>query len=253
MIPGTLYEILYDSSRNLDRRNQPTLPSIGLAIGNVVYVRSDWWCANRGWRNDWINMMLLWAILIGSVAGLSRAFFRGRPLTSPKLRQAWLVFSAFIPQLLAFQCTVTRALVPDIWASTALIASQMILMVFAWFNRKLAGFWALGLGLGLNLLVISVNGGFMPISPETVHAIVPSAPIESWQVGQRLGFGKDIVLTTAETRLWFLSDCLVSPEWIRHRIAFSIGDVFIAAGILLSLWATGAEQPIQKDYLEKSV
>jgi hypothetical protein len=97
-------------------------------------------------------------------------------------------------------------------------------------NIRRPGFWLLGLGLALNLLVILLNGGMMPISPETIQHLYPDAPFGAWQIGQRLGVGKDIVLPIAETRLWFLSDHFSLPEWVSYKVAFSLGDVLISAG-----------------------
>jgi hypothetical protein len=91
------------------------------------------------------------------------------------LRLTWLAVLAFLPQWLAFYFSVTRRLIPDYLAVAALVGSQALFLVFAWFNRNQPGFWLLGLGLALNLLVITLNGGLMPISPETVAQLVPDA------------------------------------------------------------------------------
>lgn len=134
-------------------------------------------------------MILLTAVASGLLAGLLRAMVRGRRLTSLNLRLLWLVVAAVMPQLMAFNLPATRARLSDQAASAALILSQVMLLVFAWVNRQQPGFWALGVGLALNLLVIAANGGRMPVSPDTVRVLIPSAPAGSWFIGQRLGFG----------------------------------------------------------------
>lgn len=188
-------------------------------------------------------MILLLAVIAGLLAGLARVWAGRRHLMSPSLRLVWLVPVAFIPQWLAFFLPATREFLTDELAAVGLVGSQVLLLIFAWLNRSQPGFWALGFGLVLNLLVIILNGGLMPISPETVTLLWPDAPPNAWQIGSRLGTSKDIVLPLNATHLWWLSDCFLLPAWFPYRVAFSIGDVFIAGGAFWLLWASGgAEQ-----------
>lgn len=187
-------------------------------------------------------MILLAAIIAGLIAGLIRAKYGRRPYQPHHLQYAWLVLVALIPQWLVFNFEPTRGALANEVASGFLVLSQLILLVFAWANRKSTGFWLLGLGLILNLAVIFTNGGFMPISPETVKWLVPDAPPGSWTIGERLGTGKDIVLPIEETTLYFLSDRLRSPDVFGYRVAFSIGDIFIALGAFGLLWSIGGPQ-----------
>jgi hypothetical protein len=181
-------------------------------------------------------LVLIFAVIVGLIAGSLRAWISGKKLQILSLRHVWLVPIAYTPQLLSFELRATRKLIPDEIAALGLLVSLLLLLVFAWLNRDQPGFWALGLGLALNLVVIALNGGLMPISPETVHRLEPYVPPGAWKVGERLGFTKDIVLPVAETRLWALSDRFVIPEWY---LAFSIGDVFIAIGAFWLLWSLG--------------
>ena len=159
------------------------------------------------------------------------------------LRKVWLVFVAVVPQILTFFLPPTRELIPDWLAASVLVLSQAILLVFVWLNRAKPGFWALGLGLGMNLLVILANKGWMPISPATVSRLVTGAAHHSWEIGQRLGYSKDIVLTIQETHLWWLSDIFLLPKWSPIQVAFSIGDVLIAMGTIWLLWTMGSPSP----------
>jgi hypothetical protein len=91
----------------------------------------------------------------------------------------------------------------------------------------------------LNLTVIGLNGGLMPISPGTVKLLAPNAPEGSWQVGERLGTTKDIVLPIEEMKLGLLSDRFLLPDWVPYHVAFSLGDLFIALGAFWFLWSFG--------------
>jgi hypothetical protein len=184
-------------------------------------------------------VILLLAVVAGLLAGSARAWWRGGRLAAPNLRLLWLVPLAFLPQWLAFYLPATRQSMPDGLAAIALVSSQALLLIAAWINRDQPGFWALGLGLALNLLVIILNGGLMPISPDTVARLAPEAQPGAWQVGHRLGTGKDVVLPVAITRLWWLSDRFLLPAWFPYRAAFSLGDVLIAFGAFWLSWTIG--------------
>lgn len=186
-------------------------------------------------------MILVSAVLAGLLAGLLRSRLGNRKINVPTLRLVWLVPLAYIPQLLTFHLPVTRECIPDDLAAIFLITSQGLLLAFAWSNRRQPGFWLLGSGLLLNFTVITLNGGLMPISPEVVTQLIPSAHPGAWTVGNRLGKGKDIVLPHVETRLYWFSDKFLLPAWFPWRVAFSLGDVLIAIGVFWFLWAQGAQ------------
>jgi hypothetical protein len=185
-------------------------------------------------------MILLVAVLAGLAAGLLRARIRRQSYQVPEFKLVWLVILALIPQWLAFGLPVTRSRLNIEWVATALIGSQVILLGFAWINRMQPGMWLLGIGLMMNLAVISLNGGLMPIPPEAVAHLAKANPELAWQVGERLGTGKDIVLNAEATKLWFLSDRLILlPDNPGYQVAYSVGDVFIAAGAFWLLWRLG--------------
>lgn len=102
----------------------------------------------------------------------------------------------------------------------------------------------MGIGLLLNFVVIALNGGLMPISPETVRQMVADLP-RLWHVGERFGSGKDIILPVEGTNLWWLSDrfFFTTTSLIYMRVAFSAGDVLIAIGAFLLMWSIGSPNP----------
>lgn len=184
-------------------------------------------------------MILLFAVIIGLIAGTIRAWTGKRAYAPISLRGIWLVLLAFLPQFFAFNFAPTRRLIADAWIPLILIASQIPLFIFVWINRTQSGFILLGMGLLFNFLVISLNGGMMPISPETAGKLVEPGISINLQPRQRAGYSKDIVLPVEETKLAFLSDRFTLAEWFPYRSAFSIGDILISLGTFWLLWRLG--------------
>ena len=175
-------------------------------------------------------MILLFSVLVGLAVGVFHAYLKKQSYQAPDLRFSWLAILAFLPQYLAFYLPASRNGMPDSLVSVLLVASQVLLLVFAYLNRHLVGMWLLIGGLVLNLAVISLNGGLMPISPKTVSRLVPESVALSMPLNQRVNKGKDILLLPDDTHLAILSDRFITPQWSPFRAAFSLGDVLIAAG-----------------------
>ena len=186
--------------------------------------------------------LLLLAIPAGYLAGLVRSWINRSSYDVGELRYPWLALIAFLPQFFAFQLPATRSRLPDELAAVALVVSQLLLVFFAWENRQQPCFWLLGCGLLLNLTAIVLNGGLMPMSPETVARLIPELPPETWISGERFGHGKDILLAAGEARLWWLGDRFLLPAWFPYRAAYSIGDIFIAAGVFWLFWTAGRQR-----------
>jgi hypothetical protein len=193
-------------------------------------------------------VILLAAVIIGLSAGLVRAKIGKRKLQPVWLKFDWLIILAIVPQILAFFVPTTGSQISDTWARIILVSSLIILLVFCWINHQQFGFWLFGLGLLLNLLVICLNGGLMPIRPELLMKFFPDAPAGSWEIGQRFGISKDIVMTLDQTRLWWLSDYFSLPTWFPYRAAFSLGDVILSIGIIFFLWSLGKPSPQPQPY-----
>ena len=187
-------------------------------------------------------MILLLAVVVGLLATITRARLTNRTLKLPPFHLEWLVFVSVVPQIFAFYVPATGKLIPESIIPYLLIFTMVGLVIFAAANLGHPGFWALGLGLLSNFIVIVLNGGWMPILPETLHRMIPSKPIEFWEVGTRLGYTKDRILGHEETIFVFLSDIFTLPQWIPYKVAFSIGDVFISIGAFILLWSLSQNQ-----------
>jgi len=184
-------------------------------------------------------LILAIAVILGLAAGLTRAWFVKRVYQFPSLKAVWFVLLAFLPQFLAFNFSFTRSRIPDAFIPAILITTQLCLLVFAWLNRRQPGMWLMGVGLLLNFTVIALNGGMMPISPTTADRItIPGAQVDL-QLGERVEFGKDVLLEEKDTRLAFLSDRFTFPDGIPLLFAFSLGDILISAGAFWLFWSLG--------------
>ena len=177
-------------------------------------------------------MVLLVAVLVGSIAGLAYAKMTKRIWRPPNFLAVWLAFLGFFPQLLSIYMPFTRQYFSDQLASFSLVLSQLLLFLFAVINRRLPGMYLFLFGLGCNLLVILLNGGFMPLSINTAAKLWPDSVLSTLNIGGRIhAASKDILLRGEQIVLPWLADRFVSPDFIIPiRFAYSFGDVLISFG-----------------------
>ena len=174
-------------------------------------------------------MILLVAVAAGLAVGWGYARWKGEAWQSPVFKATWLVALGFLPQFIAFYLPYTRKLLSDEVASLCLISSQILLLFFVGLNIRLPGMPLLALGLTCNLVVILANGGFMPLSTYTASRLVSQTVLNKLVIGERVSSAsKDILLPETGIRLPWLADRFV--QRIPYRFAFSLGDIFIAAG-----------------------
>jgi hypothetical protein len=118
-----------------------------------------------------------------------------------------------------------------IWASA--VASILLVLLRNWRlqTRRLHQIpWAIAaLGVGLNLLVILANGGYMPVSLTALDQTGQAAAIAA-----RTSFRRDLPVD-ANTRLPELADIYADPTWLPQPVVASLGDRLLGVG--LALWA----------------
>lgn len=188
------------------------------------------------------SMILIYAVIVGLAATLVRARLIHRNLKIPHFYWEWLVFISVIPQIVTFYIPLSAQHIPESFIPAIQIVSMSGLVIFAFKNVFSSGFWALGLGLLSNFLVILSNSGWMPISPDTLLRMMPSRSQDYWTIGSRLGFTKDRIMNPTDTRLVWLSDRFTLPPGLPQNIAFSLGDVLIAFGAFLLLWSLSRKE-----------
>lgn len=190
-------------------------------------------------------MILLLALALGLPAGLAWAHLQNRSYEAPPIQFIWLVFVAFIPQLLFAYLPTTRHFFADWISEISLMASLALFAAFVWLNRQLPGMPIVMIGLALNLLVIVANGGWMPIEPQTASQLVGKDILQVISPGSRFG-QKDMLLLPQQIHFSFLADRFLLPGWFPYQSAFSLGDILIASGIFwLVLRPTASANQIQ--------
>ena len=120
----------------------------------------------------------------------------------------------------------------DLQRRVILVLSYLLLLGFILANLRRPGLVIIGAGLLLNFLAIVSNGGLMPVSPDTLERI-DRLPEEA-SLGNWVPESKNVLLAREDTRLRFLTDALVWENPTRVN-AFSVGDVVIAAGLVVTL------------------
>lgn len=179
--------------------------------------------------------MILIAISLVLLLGLMAVGGRVSNLAQMKIKWGWLAPLAFFLQ--ACLIFVPGEVAGGLLSSRALILilSNGLLFVVVWHNRRLPGVKLIGLGLLLNLIVMVMNGGFMPITPEALVRTGYDGNVPRLETGYLVGRTKNVVIEPGEARLWFLSDILVIPRPFPIPSAMSVGDLFIVGGIFLFL------------------
>jgi hypothetical protein len=146
-------------------------------------------------------------------------------LASLELRGGWLAALALLVQAAGIALPQLRL--------ALLLISAALLVRFCWLNRGLVGIGLASCGIALNMAVMAANGGAMPIPPESLARLEMQLT-----VGSDLPLQKSRVLADEEAVLAGLGDRLHLPGALGDRVAWSIGDVLLIAGIARLLAAT---------------
>jgi hypothetical protein len=162
----------------------------------------------------------------GSFAGWARAQVCWSAVALGSLALQVLLYTAPIDQQ---PWAITWG--PAIWTG-CLAALLAVLVRNLTIDRAMRGAWLVAaVGVGLNLLVVAANGGFMPQSEEARLATRGTPQTQS-QAGTQL---RNVVPMNPETRLNWLGDVIPEPAWLPRTNVISVGDVLLGLG--LAWWA----------------
>lgn len=169
----------------------------------------------------YINHLLL-GLLIGYACG-------GRLL---RLGQLPLRYAPVAIVLLALRVWLVsrsgRALLPEALIGALLVALLVAASALLWANRRIGGIPLMSMGISSNMLVMSFNGGFMPVQVSALATVGASPTLIRVQSAGRLGHSIPITETTA---LPWLADRILFPAFFLSRGIFSIGDLLIGCGL----------------------
>jgi hypothetical protein len=175
------------------------------------------------------------------LVGVAAALLRGGSLAGwARIQVCWplVALASLIVQLLLHNPPADHqpwaiAWGPMIW-TTCLAALFAVLLRNAFASRVGRYPWLLAaLGVGLNLLVVVANGGFMPQSADArAAARGGSVAVTAQSSEPRL---RNIVPMNDQTQLSLLGDVIAEPSWLPNSNVVSIGDLLLGSG--LAWWA----------------
>jgi len=171
-------------------------------------------------------MFPLWGLVIGLGFGFA---LRGNLTNLEKLplKHLWLVFAGLVIQLLIF---------PTPWWSPIITgdityyhyASYILVAIFFVLNWRMLTLWVMALGMILNAVIITANGGLMPVSLEALEC---SGHGDIVGIIEEKGIYANVILMDETTKLNFLGDWICVPAWIPGASAISIGDIVLMIGL----------------------
>ena len=157
------------------------------------------------------------------------ALLRGgslRNLAALQLRWLPLVIAGFVLQLLIFTPFARSPLVA--FATVPIYVLSMILLVI-WVaaNWRIPGMALIAIGLALNVIAITANGGHMPVSPESARY---AGTIGNY-ASEGAFVANNSIATQDNVRFWLLTDIIAIPKQVPFANVISIGDVLLTIGV----------------------
>jgi hypothetical protein len=166
-----------------------------------------------------VSFFLATFVVAALVVVLTRGSFKR--LARVRFHALWLLFTALAIQIVLEFVDFPEERIDDLGLAI-LLASYALIFAFCFLNRRTNGMLLIAVGVGLNVLVIALNGG-MPTKDDVVerNGREVEVPIER-TVKHKPSEDDD--------RLPFLGDVFTAPGVANQQ--FSIGDIVIGLGIV---------------------
>lgn len=184
-------------------------------------------------------MFILYSVVIGLFLGVALG---GRPsgLATLELRWSWVIVAGLALQVALFSAPVSER-IGDVgpWlyvASTAAVIATVVA------NRSVPGIPIVALGACMNFAAIIANGGYMPADPGAMSALGRLGPIV---------YSNSAVV--ADPALRPLTDLFALPSWLPFANVFSLGDVIIGIGIVVTIAAAMRRPTVRPNNSPKRV
>jgi hypothetical protein len=152
----------------------------------------------------------------------------------PRLSLRWwpLAAVAFSVQLILFNHPLDQQAWAITWGPAIYLLSMLVVCGVLLANglRSPATSWPwllAALGVGLNMAVVSANGGYMPQSVEA-RELARRKIDRPEERGPQL---TNVHPMTSESRLPFLGDIIPEPDWMPMPNVISVGDLLLSLGI----------------------
>ena len=159
-----------------------------------------------------------------------------RALLSRRFSHIWLLWVAaalhFCFSTPALRSLVSMRPLPLLPESGGLlyVCSLALLVAFSWANRRHIGVAIIGIGLLLNTVVITANGGRMPVNPVR---LAEQGSLQAMAAAEERGSWSSWAIAGQHTNVAFLGDQLLIPLPTGGTVILSVGDLAIAIGIVL--------------------
>jgi len=144
-------------------------------------------------------------------------------LASVRIRRLPLAYAALALQVVAFPSERLPWSTPTSIARVLWLVSYLLQIALILSNVNLRGIELVGLGLACNLLAILANGGLMPVEPHALRAAGLAYRIHNNSISR------------AKPHLSWLVDRWAAPHALPLGNVFSVGDVLIALGLVVTI------------------